>query len=53
MLWLDHQPLSGDGTIVALRGVQSFFHPRLQILSGDEVFRILLLEKMKVKEKSE
>ena len=53
MLWLDHQPLSGDGPIVALGGIQSFFHPCLQILSGDEVFCVLLLEKMKVKEESE
>ena len=53
MLWRDHQPLSGDGPVVALGGVQSFFHPRLQILSGDEVFCVLLLEKMKVKEESE
>ena len=44
MLWLDHQPLSGDGPVVALGGIQSFFHPCLclQILSGDEVFCVLL-----------
>ena len=53
VLWRDHLPLSGDGPVVALGGVQSFFHPCLQILSGDEVFCILLLEKMKVKEESE
>ena len=53
VLWRDHQPLSGDGPVVALGGVQSFFHPRLQILSGDEVFCVLLLEKMKVKSESE
>ena len=53
VLWLDHQPLSGDGPIVALGGIQSFFHPCLQILSGDEVFCVLLLKKMKVKEESE
>lgn len=44
VLWPDHQPLSGDGPIVALGGVQRFFHPRLQVLSGDEVFCLLLLE---------
>lgn len=43
VLWPDHQPLSGNGPVVALWGVQCFFHPCLQVLSGDEVFCLLLL----------
>ena len=43
MLWSDHQPFPGDGPIVALRRrVQCFFHPCLQVLSGNEIFCFLL-----------
>lgn len=42
MLWPGHQPLPGDGPVVALRGVQSFFYSSIQVLSGDEGFCFLL-----------
>lgn len=38
-----HQPLPGDGPVVAFRGVQSFFYSNIHVFSGDEGFCVLLL----------